>query len=324
MLKYPLLALSLAFASTTVIAAERPEALQASLQKLADEARPARFGIVVELDNGVTARVNDDRPYMMMSTFKAPVAAAVLNLVDAGKLTLDRTVHLTPADVTPGSAVPSVGARIAKGAADVTVSELLTAAVTQSDNTAVDALIRLIGGGPVVTDYLKSKGVEGMRIDMDERGVGRVFDGLADGTTEPANETAAARDARRRAGYEAAIAMQENTTTLAGAALFLDKLQAGQLLSPVSTRYLLSLMQAQVIPNRIRAGVPKDFTIADKTGTGASNGKRIAAWNDMAIITAPNGRHAVVGAFLRDTTSTDAQRAAWFKRLGELVSHELM
>lgn len=325
MLKHTFFALSLALSAGTATAAGRPDALQSSLQKLADEARPGQFGIiVVDLDTGVTARVNDDRAYMLMSSFKAPVAAAVLSQVDAGKLRLDRTVHLTPADVVRGSAVPSVGARIARGAADVTVSELLTAAVTQSDNTAVDALLRVLGGGRVVTDYLEGKGVQGMRIDLDERAVGHVFEGLRNSDAPPADETPAQEEARLLRGYEAAIAMRENTTTLDGAATFLRKLQAGELLSPTSTRHLLDLMQAQVIPNRIRAGLPAGFTIADKTGTGASNGKRIAAWNDMAIVTAPNGKRAVVGAFLRDTTSTDEQRAAWFRQLGALVAKQLL
>lgn len=324
MLKQTLFALSLALTAGTATAAGRDDTLQASLQTLADQARPGQFGIiVVDLDSGVTARVNDDRAYMLMSSFKAPVAAAVLSRVDAGTLKLDRTVHLTPADVVPGSAVPSLGDRVAKGAADVTVSELLTASVTESDNTAVDALIRVLGGGQVVTGFLKAKGVQGMRIDVDERSVGRVFRGLGNGETVPAHETPAQEEARLLRGYEAAIAMHENTTTLDGAATFLRKLQAGELLSPTSTRHLLDLMQAQVIPNRIRAGLPAGYTIADKTGTGSSIGKRISAWNDMAIVTAPNGKRAVVGAFLRDSTSTDEQRATWFRQLGALVASQL-
>lgn len=325
MLKHTFLALSLALAAGSATAADKSATLQASLQKLADQAKPAQFGIiVVDLDGSASAKVNDDRAYMLMSVFKAPVSAAVLNLVDAGKLSLDQKVHVTPADVTAGSAVPSIGVRAAKGPIDVTVSELMTAAVTQSDNTAVDALLKLIGGGQVVTAYLKDKGVQGMRIDMDERAVGRVFRGLAGDEKPPVNETPAQENARYLKGYESAIAMQENTTTLDGAATFLRKLQAGELLSAASTKRLLDMMQAQVIPNRIRAGLPAGFTIADKTGTAGSNGNRIAAWNDMAIITSPNGKRAVVGAFLRDTTSTDEQRAAWFKELGAVVSKQLL
>jgi beta-lactamase class A len=311
-------------APKTTGAADRSAALQVALQSLADKAKPAHFGIIVmNLDDGTTARVGDDRAYMLMSVFKAPVAAAVLHGVDAGTLHLDQTVHLTPADVVAGSAVPSIGTRAAKGAINVTVAELLSASVSQSDNTAVDALIKLLGGGPKVTAYLDGKGVQGIRIDVGEREVGQVFEGLPDGAAPPVHETAQAREARLRRGYETAIAMPQNTTTLDGAATFLRKLQAGELLSPVSTRYLLSLMQAQVVPTRIRAGLPAGFSIADKTGTGSSYGKRIAAWNDMAIVTAPNGKRAVVAAFLRDTASTDDQRAAWFRELGALVAGEL-
>jgi beta-lactamase class A len=174
---------------------------------------------------------------MLMSVFKAPVAAAVLHGVDAGTLHLDQRVHLTPADVVAGSAVPSIGTRAAKGAIDVTVAELLLASVSQSDNTAVDALLKLLGGGPKVTAYLDGKGVHGMRIDVGEREIGQVFDGLADGTAVPVHETAQAKDARRRRGYEAAIAMPQNTTTLDGAATFLRKLQADEVVTPANPQY---------------------------------------------------------------------------------------
>jgi beta-lactamase class A len=162
-----------------------------------------------------------------------------------------------------------------------------------------------------------------MRVDLDERSVGKVFHGLGAADAPPADETPAQEDARLHRGYAAAIDMHENTTTLDGAATFLRKLQAGEMLSPASTRRLLDLMQAQVVPTRIRAGLPAGFTIADKTGTGTSERGHFAAWNDMAIVTAPNGKRAVVGAFLRDTASTDTQRAAWFAELGRIVAERL-
>ena len=307
MLRTALCMISLALAGPAALAAAPAQpsnrALQASLQQLADKAKPGRMGILV-LDpaTGATAKVNADHPYMMMSVFKAPVAAAVLAQIEAGKLTLTQTVHLVPADVVAGSGVPSLGDRLAKGPLDVSVDELLTDAVTQSDNTAVDALVRLAGGGQVITRYLEGKGVHGMRIDVGERDFGRIFD---------------------KVGYPAVLDAKENTTTLEAAADFLRKLQAGELLSPASTQRLLAMMTAQVIPNRIRAGLPSGYSLADKTGTGATVDNRISAFNDIGIVTAPDGRRMIVAAFLRDSPANADQRNALFAELGRIVASQL-
>jgi len=292
-------ALALLFAVPSF--AEAP--LQASLQHLADRARPARLGIIVmDPTTGSSTQVNGEHPFMMMSTFKAPVAAAVLAQVEQGRLTLSQTVRLGPADVIEGSAVRSLGERLKKGPADVSVDELLSASVTQSDNTAVDALVRLAGGGHVISAWLREKGVAGMRIDLGEGDFGKSFD---------------------RLGYAKALDAPENTTTLEGAATFLRKLQGGELLSPASTTKLLGLMTSQVIPNRIRAGLPAGYSIADKTGTGPTVDGRLAAWNDIGIVTAPDGRKMIVAAFLRDSTATQAEREALFGDLGRLVAARL-
>lgn len=326
MLKHSLLAFAFALTTSAAMATTpvAPAGLQASLQRLADQASPGQFGlIVVDLSTGATAKVNDDRAYPMMSVFKAPVAAAVLDQVDKGQLSLNRKVHLDPAQRVGGSAVPSIGSRLEKGPLDVTVSELLRAAVSESDNTAVDALLRVAGGGDAATRYLRAKGIEGMRIDVGEGEFGRLFRDLKPGQSAPAHETDAQEDERYRRGYASALASPLNTTTLQGATTFLAKLQAGQLLSPASTKRLLDMMEAQVIPNRIRAGLPTGFTFADKTGTGASNGDRVFAWNDIGIVTAPNGKRVAVAAFLRDSTATKEQRDAWFAELGRLIAAQL-
>ena len=295
--------------------------LRASLEQVANQARPGTMGILVmDPASHETIKINDGRSYLMMSVFKAPVAATVLDQIDHGKLSFDQTVHLTPADVVGGSAVPSLGVRLKSGPLDVTIDELLHAAVTQSDNTAVDALIRVLGGGKTVTTYLESKGVRGMRIDMGERELGAMLEGLKPGETSPANESSSAGDLREKKGFEAVLASKVNSTTLDGAGSFLDHLQAGQLLPPASTKRLLDMMTAQVIPNRIRAGLPQGFQLADKTGTALTYADRIGAWNDIGVITGPDGRKKIVAVFLSDSPADRKQADAWFAEVGRLVA----
>jgi beta-lactamase class A len=281
--------------------------LQRTLESLSSQARPGQFGIeVLDLQTGATAKVNTGRAYPMISVFKAPVAAAVLDLVDAGTLRLDQTLRLSPSDVVDGSAVPSLGARLAHGPLTVSVDELLTASVSESDNTAVDVLIRLAGGPTVITAYLRRKGIDGMRVDTDEHGLSRRFEDLQPGQSAPRDETAAQKDARHRRGYVAFLVTEDNTATPDAAVTFLRRLDEGLLLSPPATQKLLGLMTHQTLPNRIRAGLPQDFTYAYKTGTAGRVEGRVGAWNDIGIVTAPNGRRMIVAAFLTDT-SLDAE-----------------
>ncbi|HEY4144405.1 class A beta-lactamase [Pinirhizobacter sp.] len=298
--------------------------LQHALDGLAAKAQPGLIGItVVDVGSGKHWSVRGTEPFAMMSSFKAPVAVAVLDLVDQGKLTLDHEVTLAPSDFQNGSAVPSVGAALKGGRTRFTVHDLLVGSVSQSDNTAVNALINLIGGPAVVTAKLKSAGIQGMRVDIDEVGIAEIFRQLPAGTSPPKGETDAQEDARLARGYAAFLADPRNRTTPEAAVDFLGKLADGKLLTPRSTTELLKLMRNQVIPNRMRAGLPKGTDFADKTGTSSTFDGRTGAQNDMGIITFPDGRRVLVAAFLRDSPATSAQRDALFADIGKTVYHAL-
>lgn len=299
--------------------------LQQSLNELAARARPGLLGItVLDLDGGAQARVNADRAYPMMSVFKAPVAATVLVQIDAGHLSLVQKVTVTRADVVGGSAVPSLGAHFRGDSMTFTVNDLLTAAVSESDNTAADALVRLVGGPKVVTAFLRAHGIDGMRVDMDEADVDRIFDGIDHGEQIPANETAQQSLARLRNGYRDYLSDPRNRATPDAAADFLKQLWKGQLLSATSTQHLLQLMYKQTIPRRLRAGLPQDVRLADKCGTSASFEGVTAAYNDIGIMTWPNGHTVVVAAFLTGSHADKAERDAIYadiaERIGEVAS----
>ncbi|WP_250633559.1 class A beta-lactamase [Pinirhizobacter soli] len=298
--------------------------LQQQLDGLATKARPGMIGIaIVDVSSGKRWSVHGSEPFAMMSAFKAPVAVAVLDLVDQGKLKLDQEVTLAKSDVQGGSAVPSVGAAVKGGRSRFTVRDLLVGSVSQSDNTAVNALIKLVGGPAVVTAKLKSAGIEGMRVDMDEVGIEEIFEQLPRGAAAPKGETDAQEDTRLANGYAAFLADARNRTTPEAAMDFLGKLASGKLLTPSSTALLLKLMRDQVIPNRLRAGLPKGVDFADKTGTSGSFNGRTGAFNDMGIITFPDGRRVLISAFLRDSPATEAQRNALFADIGKTVYQAL-
>jgi beta-lactamase class A len=219
--------------------------LQQALAALAQRAQPGMLGVaVLDLKTGAAARVNADQAFPMMSVFKAPVAAAVLAGIDQGKLSLQQQVTVNRADVLAGSAVPSVGAHFRGEQMTFTIEQLLKAAVSESDNTAVDALVKVVGGPQVVTAFLHTHGIDGMRVDTDEAGVHWVFQQLQPGQEPPAHESEQAADERFRRGYQAFLADPRNRSTPDAAVSFLRKLVGQELLTPSSTKHLLDLMAA--------------------------------------------------------------------------------
>lgn len=81
----------------------------------------------------------------------------------------------------------------------------------------------------------------------------------------------------------------------------LARLYRGQLLRPASTHLLLGLLGRTHGPARIRAGVPRDHAVLDKTGTGPG----IVC--DIGIATLPGRRgHVAIAIFVRGSTMPSA------------------
>lgn len=288
--------------------------LQSKLDAFARRSEPGILGVVVlDFESGRSWGVHEERTFPMMSVFKAPLAAAVLAKVDRGEISLQQGITLTRADLRAGAS------RIARdfkgGSMTFSVGQLLTDAVSRSDNTAADALIQLLGGPLEITSFLRAHDIEGMRVDLDERGVDHVFSGLGDADRPPADETAEQRDARLQRGYRAFLDDPRNRSTPRAATTFLKKLWHGELLSTQSTRHLLDLMYGQTVPVRLRAGLPAGVRFADKCGTSVSLGGVTAAFNDIGILTWPDGRTIVVAAFLAASRASRSEREALFADL---------
>jgi beta-lactamase class A len=83
----------------------------------------------------------------------------------------------------------------------------------------------------------------------------------------------------------------------------LAKLKRGELLSKESTRRLLYIMgNTHTGPNRLRGGLQPGWTISHKTGTGQELGALQAGYNDIGILTAPDGRSYTVAVMIKLTS----------------------
>lgn len=255
----------------------------------------------------------------MMSVFKVPVAAAVLAQVEQGKLSMDQAVIVHRSELESGT----IRDHFQGEQMSFTVRQLLTAAVSKSDNTAVDALLTRVGGPEAVTAFLRTHGIAGMRVDLGERGFNPIFEDLSPHQLSPAGETAEQELTRLRRGYDAYLADPRNRSTPDAAVSFLRKLWERELLSPTSTQYLVDLMYAQTTPSRLRAGLPAGVRLADKCGTSYTLEGRTAAFNDIGILVWPDGHAVVVAAFLTASTASQDERQAIFADLAREVATTL-
>lgn len=302
---------------------EASDSLQRALARYAEEARPGILGISVsDLQSGRTWQVNAAEPFPLMSVFKAPLGATVLSESDRGILSLRRTVRITRAELM--TAGRSQIAASFRGAEETfTVGQLLEAAVSHSDNTAADVLLELVGGPGAVTAFLRDHGIRGMRVDRGEEEIAEQFEVSTEQKAEESQQTPVAREARLRSGYEAFLKDPRDRATPDAAVEFLEKLWRGQLLSPDSTRLLLRLLYGQTVPQRLRAGIPSGVRLADKCGTSYSIEGMTAAFNDIGILTWPDGHTVIVAVFLRASHAPEERMSALFKGIAQAVTTDL-
>ena len=324
----------LASCAPTGPSAPKPGALDTKLldrdfPALAARARPGFFNLGVLEERGEQVWCWNDRARMpMQSVFKAPLAAAALAEVDAGRLRLDERIHITALDLSPPrSPIDAAWPTPPEGRVmDVPAIDLIALAVQQSDNTAADVIMARIGGPGAVTAWLRAKSITDMSIDRYERELQPELAGMESfrpAWKDPAAWTTARESvpaAAREAAMGAYLADPRDTATVPAALSFLYKLSHGELISPAATRLLLRLMSATSTGvNRFRAGLPPSAALAHKTGSAATDLGLTPATNDIGLVTLKDGRRFAIAGFLAASTATDADRDRLFADAARLV-----
>jgi beta-lactamase class A len=100
----------------------------------------------------------------------------------------------------------------------------------------------------------------------------------------------------------------------------LVRLKRGDLLSPTSTRTLLGIMsQTKTGRARLKAGLAPGWHLAHKTGTGPQFGSIQAGFNDVGILTAPNGHEFAVAIMVADGSKPMAEKQKVIADVGRSV-----
>ncbi|CAL1692554.1 Beta-lactamase [Brevundimonas subvibrioides] len=233
-----------------------------------------RIGFVAhDLASGRRLTARGDERFVYCSTFKMYLSAATLMRVQAGQERLDRAIPVTPADMVSHAPVtePAVGSSLS-------VERLMQAVVEVSDNPGANLLLKALGGLEAMRAFHRGIGDDSTMVDRFEPEMNRL-DGIKD-TITPARSVA---NLHR---------------------LFIDPTSP---LSADSKTMLLGWMfTSPTGGDRLKAGVPADWRVAHKTGTGG-----YGPTNDIGILYPPSGEPVIVAAYYHATGETsDSQNAA--------------
>jgi beta-lactamase class A len=249
---------------------------------------------IYSLRDGWQADYNSTALFPQQSCSKLWVAITAMDAVDKGRISLNDKVTLGRSDLTLFHQ-PIRAKVLGKSGHTTTLGSLLSTAITESDNTANDKLMRSIGGPQAVRAMIDSKGLGSIRFYDGERALQSKIAGLIWSQSYSIGDAFyKARSALpvsvRRASFERYVSDPYDGAAPQAVALALARLKRGDLLSPASTQRLLSIMgSTRTGALRVRAALKPGWKWSHKTGTGQNFQGRVGGINDIGLLTAPDG-----------------------------------
>lgn len=140
---------------------EIPE-LKAQLDKLPTLFPGLEFkAFYIDVDTGNYVDVNGREAVAAASTIKLPILLAFFEEVDKGNIDLNQTIAILPAQIAEGSG----DMQTSPPGTQFTILEVVTQMIINSDNTATNMIIDLLGGAEVLNQRFTSYGLEETRLN---------------------------------------------------------------------------------------------------------------------------------------------------------------
>ncbi len=262
--------------------------LETQFAEIAKEAKGKVGVAAVVLETGENASLNGGEKFAMQSVYKVPISMAVMQQVDAGKFKPDQPIEITKEDFVSAGQRSPIRDQFPDGAS-LPLWHVIEYAIGESDGTASDVLLRLLGGPAEAQKYIDSIGVKDLAIKNTEKEF--------------------AKDWK---------VQFENSATPAAAVNLLTELYTGTSLDRERSKLILDFMnESRPGPNRIRGLLPQESYVAHKTGTSGTKEGITAATNDIGIIALPNGKYMAIAIFVGDSPADEKTRESVIAKIAK-------
>lgn len=224
-----------------------------------------------------TININGNLHYPMQSVFKFPIALAVLWEVDKGNFKLNQKIKISSKDLLSDTWSP-IRDKFPNGTT-MTLADIITYTVSQSDNNGCDILLRLLGGTTVVETFLLQNQLTDISIKANEEDMHKEWN----------------------------IQFQNWATPISLNNLLTKFYANEKILSKENYAFLWKVMvDTQSGSHRLKGQLPQGTIVAHKTGTSGMNDKNVtAATNDIGIIILPDESPVFISILVSNSTEND-------------------
>jgi beta-lactamase class A len=242
---------------------------------------------VIEPGTNNIIAINGDVLYPMLSTFKFPIALAVLHKVENGQLSLQQEILVTQAELLENTWSP-FKEKFPEGNTAISLEEALMWMIVYSDNNMTDILIKLAGGEEYIEGFIANKHI---RIQNNEVAIHKDWD-----------------------------SQFVNKATPNAYAKLLKAFAERQILNNDNTELLYQAMvKSKTGTKRLKGKLP-DIIIAQRAGTSFTNEKGITgAINNVGIIELPDHRKIYISVFIRNTSDGFDKGEEMIADIGKVV-----
>lgn len=228
-----------------------------------------KMGIyAINTNNNQIISYQANKRFPVQSTMKLISVAALLKQSNSNEKLLQEKVYYTKDDLIPWH--PITGKYINSGATFETLSE---AAITYSDNTAANLIIKKLGGPQAITAFARSIGNMSFNI--------KHYEGNLNSNPNEIDDTATPNDM----------------------AISVQKLILGNVLTKPQRTQLVTWMRNNTTGyKRIRSGAPIGWIVAEKTGSDSGS---YSIANDIGIMWSPLCKPIVLAIYaIKQNTKT--------------------
>lgn len=255
------------------------ESSRTEIGRIIEQAK-GKIGVaIIGSEKTDTLTFGNNHHFPMQSVYKFPLALNVLSEIDKGTFTLNQNIHVTLDDLKPDTWSP-LREKYPNGNVDISLSELLTYTVAQSDNNGCDILFRLLGGPIKVNEFVHSLGISEMSIVATEEEMHKDWE-----------------------------VQYKNYSTPTAMAELLYKFSRDSILSKTSTDFLWNVMVSTVTgAGRLKGKLPEGTKVAHKTGSSGVKDGIASATNDVGVVMLPNGKYFLIVVFVSDSPADEKTR----------------